>query len=54
MKKKLTKEDKLSLVVTAAIFLLGIIVLVSCTKIDQTELDGKPIKRPVNIVVVKE
>lgn len=53
MKREFTKEDKCALAITAVIFLLGIMFLVSCTKIEQPELDGRPLKRPVSVVVVK-
>ena len=53
MKNKLTEEDKCGIAITAVVILLGIIMLVSCTKIEQPELDGRPLKRPVSVVVVK-
>lgn len=37
----------------AIIALAALLVLAGCTKIDQPELDGRPLKRPVSVVVVK-
>ena len=54
MKNKIRKETKCGLIATAVVILLGIIAIMSCTKIEQPELDGRPIKRPVNIVVTKD
>lgn len=34
------------------IFIIGMMAA-SCTKMDQPELDGRPLKRPVSVVVVK-
>lgn len=36
-----------------ALVFVAVFVAISCTKIEQPELDGRPLKRPVSVVVVK-
>lgn len=36
-----------------ALVFVAVFVAVSCTKVEQPELDGRPLKRPVSVVVVK-